>query len=99
LHFTPGAVQIPELQIELGALALEVNGELDATEPRLSVALQRVSCQSALRSLPSQLVPRLDGLVLTGEIAAQLRLQLGSSHTLALDLDHDCAIVSEAPGT
>ena len=96
-----GALRIDDGEIAVGALRAVGHGVAeqtpDHTEASLSFELPVAQCESLLRSIPSALVPTLDGAEVSGTFGARGRLAFDSRHLddLVLDwkVDDDCSMV------
>ena len=101
-----GTLTASELRLGLGAAALLVDGKIDrdgddGAQFELTATLPRVGCRQLLDALPRPLLPHLDGLVLDGDVDAQVTAtgDSGDWSTLRLAVDghNGCKARSDAP--
>jgi len=92
---TRGSLRVDDLELALGALRLlgrgtaeQVDGDLVAS---LAVELPSAPCETLLRSIPSALVPTLDGAEMTGSFGATGRIAFNSRDLDELVLNWDVA--------
>jgi hypothetical protein len=108
LTFSPrtGTVRIRQLSAGMGRLQVGLTGHVhsraDRTELALDLRLPETGCQQLLASLPSGLVPVLDGMALKGTLGFRGRLRLDSTDldSSAVDVDFDplgCQVTADAP--
>jgi hypothetical protein len=86
-----GALRIDDAEVSLGALHLAARGNVeqgaDHLAASLSFELPTTSCEALLQSVPTALVPTLDGAEIAGTLGARGRLVFDSRSLDDLTLD------------
>jgi monofunctional biosynthetic peptidoglycan transglycosylase len=101
------AARTPGLSLSLGEMRLSLAGEVvrsrdeDRYQADLELVLDELDCGRALQSLPPRLLPKLEGLGLSGRLGGVLRLSVDSRTLPEVDLvsavDIGCQVLSDPP--
>ncbi len=100
-----GTLRLDDAEVALGALRLLAHGSAEQTEDHLvaslGVDLPSAPCQALLQSVPSALVPTLDGAEMTGTLGARGRIAFDSRNLDDLVFDwnvEDRCSMATVPG-
>jgi hypothetical protein len=95
------SLTVEDLRVQLGPIDARLAGKIDPRAFELDAELAPVGCAQALRALPADLLPALDGLTLDGQLAGRARLagELARLSELKLDaaLDVGCRVLDDPP--
>ncbi|HEY2518314.1 MAG TPA: biosynthetic peptidoglycan transglycosylase [Polyangiaceae bacterium] len=97
-----GTLRLDDGELSLGALRVALHGSLAGAEDHLAASLlfelPKTKCQAILSSIPSALIPTLEGTEAEGDLGARVRLVFDSQKLddLVLDarIDDGCAMTA-----
>jgi hypothetical protein len=100
-----GELRVDEFAVALGSLRVEVSGELKQTPEHAVGAIRfdfpSTPCQSLLDSLPSALLPTVQGIRIAGTLQAHGHIAFDTRSLDDLELDYEvqdgCRIANDAP--
>jgi hypothetical protein len=101
-----GMLRVDDAEVALGALRLLAHGSAEQTAEHLvaslAVELPSASCESLLQSVPSALLPILDGAEMSGSLGARGRIAFDSRNlddlVFAWDVEDRCSMATVPEG-
>ncbi len=100
-----GAIAIPEMIVEKNKVKATLRGRFrrnyQETEAHIEGSIPPTSCQSLLDAIPVEMAPKLQGMVLAGELGGKIAFGVHSSNldglSLSLNPVGKCTVVKDPP--